>query len=125
MVSPACSVYGINSFRVINIDRKLLQIARRVFRKAWEGCSGPQGCIDFSITGRILVAMNSMGVSSHDMGSGGGVVSKGCFVCRPSYAGCDIRVVEGLAMVDLASPKSPREITAAASAAKQMKPIWG
>jgi hypothetical protein len=76
MVTPACSVYGINSFRVINIYRKLLQLARRIVRKSWEWRSRPQGSIDFSITGRILVAMNSMSVSRHDMGSGVAVVGE-------------------------------------------------
>jgi hypothetical protein len=75
MVSPAGSVYGINSFRVIDINRKLLQLGRGIVRKAWKRSSSPEGRIQLGITDRFAVVMDSISISSHDIGSDDGALN--------------------------------------------------
>lgn len=67
VVPPAGPVYNINTFRIIQVNRQLLQVVGGIRRKTREGCYSPQGCIDLRVAGRVTVAMKTLGISSHDI----------------------------------------------------------
>ena len=89
VVPSTGSMYNIDSSRVINIDRQLLQLVWCISRKSRKGkrCSGPQGCIHLCLACRIAVAMKALGISSHDIdGSGArGSGQPGPFAVVPGY----------------------------------------
>lgn len=78
-MSSTRSMNSINPLWIIDLDRKLLQLAGGIFRKAWERRCCPQGCVDVRITDSFSVIMDSVSISSHDIGSDG-KYSMGCWV---------------------------------------------
>jgi hypothetical protein len=69
MVSPTGSMYCINPFRVIKIHSELLQLDWRIVWQPWEGSRSPKASIHLGITDRFSDIMDSVRISSHDIGS--------------------------------------------------------